>query len=102
MTDIFLSKISKLNLTMIDVAKISAKGQLVIPERIRKALSLNAGSRVLMRMRQNELILVPEAIFESELLRVEQEVKEWNRLLEKSLESDWNNDSDNSEWGKYL
>lgn len=102
MSQIFISKNKFTKLTMIDVAKISAKGQIVIPEDIRKKLFLKKGTKIILRQMGNKLILIPEKDFEKELNQRDQEEDNWNKLLEISLKKDWDNKEDEEEWVKYL
>lgn len=101
MTQIVISKNSFTSTTMIDVAKMSAKGQIVIPEDIRKKLSLKQGSKLVLRQIGKQLIIVAEEEFEKQLLFEEKEQKGWEKLIQKSIEKDWNNDTD-EEWSRYL
>jgi len=77
-----------------DVVKLSAKGQIVIPARIRKELGLSEGDKLLIARRQGEVILTP--IVKLSKLRgidklgeaseeVEEIRKEWDEDFEKGI-----------------
>lgn len=90
------------NLTMIDVAKLSAKGQIVIPGDIRRKLRIKQGSKQVLRQMGNKLIIIPERDFEAELLSQEKEDEGWQKLASRSLKELWDNTEDEAEWSKYL
>ena len=102
MNKIFLSKTNNTNLTMIEITKISSKGQIVIPQSIREKLSLKTGSKCFLRQVGKRIIIIPQDDFEKELDLIEKEEKGWRLLSQKSLEELWNNEKDDTEWGKYI
>lgn len=102
MNTIFISKTNITNLTMIEMTKVSSKGQIVIPQSIRRELSLKTGSKCILRQVGKKVILIPQDEFEKELHAIEHENKQWNKLIERSLYKDWNNKKDEKEWSKYL
>lgn len=98
----FISKFSKTSLTMIETAKMSSKGQIVIPEHMRKKLSMGTGSRLILRQMGNRILLIPQDVFEQELHMQEQEDAQWKKLIQHSLQKDWGSKKDETEWRKYL
>jgi len=82
---------------MIDTLTVSSKGQVVIPEKVRKELKITAGTKLVMQTQNNTLIIQTEKEFEKHL---EDEDAVWNELAMQSLEEVW--DDDGEEWEKYL
>jgi AbrB family looped-hinge helix DNA binding protein len=101
MNETILSRNGFTNTTMLDVAKMSEKGQIVIPEDMRKKLSLKKGSKLVLRQVGRKVILVSEKDFEAQLTLDAQERQGWLLLAEKSLQKDWSDETDD-EWGQYL
>ena len=100
----YISKIGLTSLTMFGIAKFSSKGQVVIPENIRKKLGIDTGSTCLVRTIGNKIILEKEEDVQKKLdfLDKQKEKTAWSALAEKSLEKLWNNKRDELEWEKYL
>lgn len=73
--------------------KVSSKGQIVIPEDIRKKLGLEKGSKVKVVLEGNKIVLMPaveppnEAIISAEPKVVKQVLKESKSLDEKKLKA---------------
>lgn len=88
---------------MMEIISVSSKGQIVIPERVRKYLKINVGSRLIMIEREGTLMLKKE---EQVTKRIEEsERKEefgWMILAEKALKDIWDNPKDDKVWTKYL
>ncbi len=61
--EIFISKFNLIILTMIETIKVSSRGQVVIPEAIRKDLSIKEGVRLVLIRKGNKLILEKEEDF---------------------------------------
>ncbi|MFT4311600.1 MAG: AbrB/MazE/SpoVT family DNA-binding domain-containing protein [Candidatus Woesearchaeota archaeon] len=97
-----ISKSSITNLTMIEITKVSSKGQIVIPQNIRQKLSLKTGSKCILRQVGKKIILIPHDDFEKEMDLLEKEKRGWDVVSEKSLQKLWNNKKDEAEWSKYL
>ncbi|MFT4310962.1 MAG: AbrB/MazE/SpoVT family DNA-binding domain-containing protein [Candidatus Woesearchaeota archaeon] len=76
---------------MINITKVSSKGQIVIPENMRKSLHLEMGCTLILRKVGNKIIMISEKDFEQE-----------HFLSEQSLQKDWNNPKDEQEWKKYI
>lgn len=88
---------------MMEIISVSSKGQIVIPERIRKYLKINAGTKLVLIEREGTLMLKKE---EQVAKYIEEgERKEefgWMILAEKGLKEIWNNSRDDKVWKKYL
>ncbi|MBI4141383.1 AbrB/MazE/SpoVT family DNA-binding domain-containing protein [Candidatus Woesearchaeota archaeon] len=88
---------------MIETIHVSSKGQIVIPERVRKELHIKSGSKLFLIQKGETLILKKE----EEIARYfdEDEKKErlgWMLLAEQSLKKIWDNPKDEAVWKKYL
>ena len=86
-----------------EIISVSSKGQIVIPERVRKYLKINAGTRLVMIEREGTLMLKKEDQVTKHI--EESERKEefgWMILAEKSLKEIWDNPKDDKAWTKYL
>lgn len=95
----FINKNSLTNLIMIEVVKLSSKGQLVIPERVREKLNLKEGSRLVLNVRNNKLFLQSEEEYEKKLeeLRERKEDEGWMLLGMQGMDA-WK--EDDYDWGK--
>lgn len=89
---------------MFGIAKVSSKGQLVIPEDIRKSLGIKEGSTCVLRTVGKQLILEKEDDVQRKLefLEEQKEREGWLRLAEHSLKKVWDNKEDEKEWKRYL
>jgi len=89
---------------MLETVKLSSKGQLVIPERMRKKLGLQEGTALVLRSQGKQLVLEKEKSFLEELekLREIQEKKGFELLAQKQLKKIWDNKQDDEEWERYL
>ncbi len=76
--------------------KLSAKGQIVIPARIRKEMGLSEGDRLFIERRQEEVILKPVVKLsklrgidklEGASEEIEEIRKEWDEEFEKRIEA---------------
>lgn len=96
----FINKNNLTNLTMIEIVKLSSKGQLVIPERVRKKLKLKEGSRLVLNFNNNQLLLQSEEEYEKKLekLRERREDRGWMLLGMQGMDA-WK--EDDFDWGKY-
>ena len=88
---------------MMEIISVSSKGQIVIPERVRKYLKINAGTRLVLIEREGTLMLKKE---DQVVRHIEEgERKEefgWMVLAEKSLKEIWDNPKDDKAWTRYL
>jgi AbrB family looped-hinge helix DNA binding protein len=91
-------------LTMLESVKLSSRGQLVIPERMRKKLGLAKGAIVIIRDEGTRLVLEKEDTFTRSLdeLRLLQEKKGFHMLAEEQLKKIWDNKQDDIEWQRYM
>lgn len=89
---------------MLETIKVSSKGQIVIPESVRKRFRIKEGSKLILVERQNKLILEKEDDFFKDIEKIEAEREKWGWLLvaEKSMAKIWDNQKDEEEWKKYL
>lgn len=92
----FINKTNLINLTMIETTKMSSKGQIVIPERIRKKLGIEEGSKLVLIEKDNKIIIESEKKFLEKLkkLNIDKEDLGWLLLTEESLTKDWDNEYD--------
>jgi len=88
---------------MIEVIKVSSRGQIVIPEQMRENMGIEEGSRLVLIEQENGLLITKEEEITKHL--VEEKRKEeigWMMLAQKSLEDIWDNPKDEDVWKKYL
>ena len=86
-----------------EIIKTSSRGQIVIPERIRKKYKIKEGTRLVLFEQDDRIIIEMEEKINS-ILKREQEVEEkgWSDLSETSLKEVWDNEKDDKVWKKYL
>ncbi len=84
----------------IETIKVSSRGQIVIPERIRKHLGIREGTTLVLVERGHGLFLEKEQDFLKEL-HTDKEKLGWLMLSEKSLAKLWDNPEDEV-WNTYL
>jgi len=88
---------------MIDIINVSSRGQIVIPEKIRKRFRLRQGSKLILIEKENCLILKRgEEIAEQTKIDDQKEFVGWISLAEQSLKEIWDNPKDDKIWQKYL
>ena len=87
---------------MIETIKVSSKGQIVIPERIRKHLHLKEGSTLVVMERGSQLVLEEENQFLRDIKTIDKEKVGWLLVAEQSLRKVWDNPQDDQAWSKYL
>jgi len=88
---------------MIELISVSSRGQVVIPEKVRKHLGIKAGSKLVLLERDGTILLKKEEEVAKHL--EEDERKEqigWMMLAEQSLRKIWDNPKDDAVWKKYL
>lgn len=88
-----ISKIEPTN--SMELTSVSTKGQIVIPERVRKKHGIKPGQRLVLFERENELVLRKEE-------DVEQELSKWNELSARGIQDIWDNKEDEDVWKHYL
>lgn len=88
------------NLTMLETAKLSSKGQIVIPERMRKQLGLKEGTKLILIEKDRKIVIQKEG----EFMKVveEKEVHPESMALylasHKSLAKDWLSKEEDEAW----
>lgn len=86
-----------------ELISVSSRGQIVIPERIRKKYKIKEGSRFVLLEQNEKLILEEETTFLKKITFAEgKEDAGWLALAEKSLQDIWANEKDEETWQKYL
>ena len=85
------------------IVNVSSRGQIVIPEQIRKSLGIKEGSKLVAIEKDGTLILKKE----SDIMKNSDSLdrKEESGLLalaEQSLSSIWDNKKDEKVWSRYL
>ena len=98
----YINKPSLTSLTMIETVKVSSKGQMVIPEEIRKEFHIIEGTKLILVTEKGKIILQREEEFLKKMQKNDQEEKGWLELGEKSMEEIWDNPKDEKIWKKYL
>ena len=87
----------------IGIINVSSRGQIVIPENIRKNLGIKEGSKLIAIEKNGELILKRESDIIKKLEKSdEKEESGWLALAEQSLNNIWHNKKDEKAWGRYL
>ena len=87
----------------IGVVNVSSRGQIVIPELIRKRLGIKEGSKLVAIEKNGALILKREEDIMKNLESTDiKEEKGWLALAEQSLSRIWNNKKDEKVWSRYL
>lgn len=85
-----------------EVITVSSKGQIVIPERVRKHLGIKTGSKLVLLEKEGNIVLKQEADVENCLKEAERkEAIGWMILGEESLKKTWDNPYDEV-WNEYL
>lgn len=97
----FINKYTLTVLTMIETIKVSSRGQIVIPERIREELGIEEGEKLVLIKDEKRVILEKENDF-LQSLRDREERKSWLALGEKAFSKMWDNKKDERIWKKYL
>ena len=87
---------------MIETIKVSSRGQIVIPDRIRNELNIKEGTKLVLIERGNSIVLEKEDTFLKKINHIELEKLGWLALAESSLKKLWDNKKDNEIWAKYL
>lgn len=89
---------------MIETVKVSSRGQLVIPERVRNNLGITEGVKLVLLEKNKKLILEKETDFLQELKAHERQKEKmgWLSLAGENLAKIWDNPKDEENWGKYL
>jgi AbrB family looped-hinge helix DNA binding protein len=86
---------------MIETIKVSSRGQIVIPEVIRKHMQIKKGTKLVLLERNKRLIIETEKTF-LEHIEENKEKKGWSLLAEKNIKKMWDNSEDDDVWTRYL
>jgi len=87
----------------IGIVNVSSRGQIVIPEKFRKDLSIKEGSKLVIIEKNGALILKREDDVVSKLEDIDKkEESGWLALAEQSLSAIWSNKKDEKIWSRYL
>ena len=100
MKDMTETLISKSGLTHddMDILHVSSKGQIVIPEHVRKKLGLKKGTRLVLYEKKDTLVLAKETDAEKALQRMDKEDLGWLFLNERALAKDWLTPEEDEAW----
>ena len=82
--------------TKIRTVKINDRGQIVIPEDIRKNFDIRKGSTLVVMERQGEIVLKKESAI---LSKIDDEEKFWQILSNESLKRAWT--KEDAVWDKF-
>ncbi|HLD04414.1 MAG TPA: AbrB/MazE/SpoVT family DNA-binding domain-containing protein [Candidatus Nanoarchaeia archaeon] len=85
-----------------DTIKVSSRGQIVIPEEVRKGLGIKEGTKLVLIQRGNRVILERVQDFMKDIEKAEQERLGWMLLGEKGMADIWDNPQDEEVWKQYL
>ena len=83
---------------MIETIKVSSRGQIVIPERIRKDLGIEEGTKMVLIKKGDMIFIEKEDKFLKKLNSVDLEKLGLLVLAEKSLSKDWLSKEDEKAW----
>ena len=86
----------------IGIVNVSSRGQVVIPEQMRKNLKIKEGSKLLAIEKNGEIIFKKDTDVIKNLENLGKEESGWLALAEKSLNEVWDNKKDKEAWGRYL
>ncbi|HLD79633.1 MAG TPA: AbrB/MazE/SpoVT family DNA-binding domain-containing protein [Candidatus Nanoarchaeia archaeon] len=86
---------------MIETIKVSSKGQIVIPERIREQLEIEEGTKLVLINDGGRLFLEKEQEF-LQKIKENEERRAWIAIGEESFAKIWDNQKDEETWKKYL
>ena len=85
-----------------EIITTSSRGQIVIPEILRKRHNIKEGTRLVLFEQGDKLILEKEDKGNKRLIKdIDQEDFGWNLLGEQSLKEVWDNEEDEI-WNQYL
>jgi len=87
---------------VIETIKVSSRGQIVIPERIRNNLDIKEGSKLILIEEKKGILLEKESDFMKKINKVDKEKIGWLALAEKSTMKMWDNKKDDKTWSKYV
>ncbi len=86
-----------------EIVTTSSRGQIVIPETVRKRHKIKEGTRLVLFEQGDKIIIEKEDKINIYLKRsLDLEEKGWSVLAEASLREVWDNEKDDKAWKKYL
>jgi len=86
-----------------EIVTTSSRGQIVIPETVRKRHKIKEGTRLVLFEQGDKIIIEKEDKINLYLKRgLDLEEKGWSALAEASLREVWDNEKDDKVWKKYL
>lgn len=89
--------------TAIEIVNVSSRGQIVIPQRMRKSLGIKHGAKLVAIEKNGVLMLKNESDVVKKLEKSgNKEESGWLALAEQSLKEIWDNKKDEEAWGRYL
>ncbi len=83
----------------IRTVKMSAKGQVVIPQEFREALHLKQGDSLVVLQRPRELVLRPADEVAAQI--EEMSDREWQEMGLRNMADVWDNPEDAKHWEKF-
>lgn len=87
---------------MIEIVNVSSRGQIVIPEKVRKHFGIRQGSRLILIEKNDTLVLSKEDSISPMLAHAQKEEAGWLALAEQSMRELWDNPQDDETWSRYL
>jgi len=86
-----------------EIITTSSRGQIVIPEMMRKKHDIKEGTRLVLFEEGDKIIIEKEEKVISILgMKKLNEEKGWQKLSEQSFKEVWDNEKDEITWRKYL
>ncbi len=85
-----------------DIISVSSRGQIVIPEKVRKRFRITKGSKLVLIEQDDALVLKKEEDVAAQLAFDRQERAGWQMLAAHALKKVWDNPEDEAEWKRYL
>lgn len=85
-----------------EIITTSSRGQIVIPEGIRKKYKIKKGTKLILIEQGDKIILEKEEKIKEILNKIDIEENGWTSLAEESLREVWDNEKDEKTWRKYL
>ena len=87
----------------IEIVNVSSRGQIVIPQRMRKSLGIKHGAKLVAIEKDGMLLLKNESEVLKKLQKTDgKEESGWLALAEESLKEIWDNKKDEKVWSRYL
>ncbi|MFH0927614.1 MAG: AbrB/MazE/SpoVT family DNA-binding domain-containing protein [Candidatus Micrarchaeota archaeon] len=84
----------------IETITVSSRGQIVIPEAVRRNMRIKQGAKLVMVQENERIVLQTEESFLNRL-RLAQERDGWRSLSSKSMAKVWDNPKDDKTWSNY-